>query len=120
MAIGHVELQGGIQRLQDFSAIRHNEENRPTMEQAQSAIDFRQEVNTQAERVADSRDTDPDGAGLNGEGRGNARYRGDGGKRRRSAEEKKEKAQSDGKVFIKASPGDQWHPIKGGDFSITV
>lgn len=115
MGIGQVELQGGLQRLQDFSVIRQNEENRPMLEQMQSAVDFTEEVQEMSERVADSAQTAPEGEAGEGEGQ---EYAGDGGRRRRQAGRN---GPGDGVVYVKgADPNGKRHLLKGGDFSISI
>ncbi len=118
MGIGQVELQGGIQRLQDFSAIRQNEEDRPVVEQMQTSVEFTEEMQNASERVADSSQTTTDSENM-GEGEGGNEYAGDGGRRRRGGKEGEHSP--DGVVYVKgADPKARGHLLKGGDFSIKI
>ncbi len=120
MGIGQVELQGGLQRLQDFSILRQNEENRPSIEQLQTSVEFTQEMQQNADRVADSAQTSTDSEAMGEEGQGEE-YAGDGGRRRRLAVKEEKKRPPDGAVFIKGNtPDARLHSLKGGDFSITI
>ena len=122
MGIGQVELQGGLQRLQDFSILRQHEENRPMVEQLQTQVEFTEQMQTNSERVADSAQTDADSEALGEEGQG-SEYAGDGGRRRKKAAAVKEekKGPPEGAVFIKGnSPNAGMHSLKGGEFSITI
>ncbi len=119
MGIGHVELQGGLQRLQDFSVIRQNEENRPEIEQLQNAADFIQEAQENSSRVADTARTDTEGE-LD-QNAGGEEYAGDGGRGRRKKTVEEKEMPSEGVVFMKSNdPSAKWHSLKGGDFSITI
>ena len=86
MAIGFVEMQGQITRAQDFTSIKHNDDNKGMVEQA----NFGHQMTKQPEyheRKFDAKD------------KGSNEYHGDGGRSRR--EKKEESSEPDGKVIMK-------------------
>ena len=51
MAIGFVEMQGQITRAQDFTSIKHNEDSRPMVDQANFGQQMTKQIERQVNRV---------------------------------------------------------------------
>lgn len=99
MAIGQIELQGQITRAQDFTALKHNEDTRGTVEQANVGEQISKQIEKQVERVNKKEQPEYHNKKFDAKEKGNNEYSGDGGKSRK----KKEKApvEPDGKVLLK-------------------
>ena len=100
MTISRVELQGQVTRAQDFTNIKHNEDNKPTVDQSNFQYQFQQTVETKARQVIQGDRAENEGKDADAKEKGNGRYAGDGGRRRR-----KEEKESDGKVILKGRGG---------------
>lgn len=96
MAIGFVELQGQITRTQDYSAMKHNEDNKAMVEQSTIGQQMTKQVQRQNNKVNHADQSSEKNRKFDAKEKGSNEYYGDGGKRR-----KKEDAEEDGKVILK-------------------
>lgn len=94
MAIGPIELNGAIARAQDFTTIKHNEDQKGLIDQGNFQNHFKKEVNERPHQVNHADDADFHNRKFDAKDKGSNQYEGDGGKNRRKPKE-------DGKVFIK-------------------
>ncbi len=97
MAIGFVEMQGQITRAQDYTTIKHNEDNKVVVEQQNFTQQMTKQIERQSSRVNDSEKTEYQNKKFDAKDKGSNEYQGDGGKQRKSPGKKEE----DGKVFLK-------------------
>lgn len=96
MAIGQIELQGQITRAQDFTTIKHNEDTRGSVEQANVSTQFSRIVEERIKKVNQGEQPEYRNRKFDAKDKGSNEYGGDGGQKR-----KKEKREADGKVLIK-------------------
>lgn len=101
MAIGFVELQGQITRAQDFTSIKHNEDNKGMVEQANFGQQMVKQADRQVNRVNQGEQPDYHESRSDAKEKGNNEYRGDGGRYRK----KRLEENPDGKVLLKKSEG---------------
>lgn len=97
MAIGFVEMQGQITRAQDFTSIKHNEDTRPMVEQANFGEQMTKQVERQVNRVNQGQQPDYHEGNFDAKDKGKNEYHGDGGRSRK----KKLEENPDGKVLMK-------------------
>lgn len=100
MTISRVELQGQVTRAQDFTTIKHNEDNKPTVNQANIQRQFDQNVDNKLRQVNQKDQAENQGKRFDAKEKGNGTYFGDGGRKR-----KKEEKEKDGKVTLKGRGG---------------
>ena len=89
MTISRVELQGQITRAQDFTAIKHQEDSRGFVEQANIHQKTEQKVEVKARQVQHGDKAENEGKRFDAKDGGNGHYYGDGGRTRKKQEEKK-------------------------------
>lgn len=94
MTIGRVELQGQVTRAQDFTTIKHNEDNKTVVDHSNFQNQFEHQVETKAHQVTQGDQTENRGKRFDAKEEGNGNYAGDGGRKRR-------KEEKDGKVVLK-------------------
>lgn len=99
MAIGQIEIQGQITRAQDFTAIKHNEDTRAHVEQANAGEQVSKQADNQVNRVNQKQQPDNQNKKYDAKEKGSNEYSGDGGRNRSKKEEKQKEA--DGKVLLK-------------------
>lgn len=97
MAIGFVEMQGQITRAQDFTSIKHNEDTRPMVEQANFSQQMTKQIERQVSRVNEGKQPEYQEKNFDAKEKGSNEYNGDGGKSRK----KKLEENADGKVLLK-------------------
>lgn len=97
MAIGQIELQGQITRAQDFTAVKHNEDTKGMVEQANVGNQFARHVEAQVKKVNQGNQPEYHNKKFDAKEKGSNEYNGDGGRRGK----KKEKKEPDGKVLLK-------------------
>lgn len=97
MAIGFVEMQGQITRAQDFTTIKHNEDTRGMVEQANVGQQMTRQVDRQVNRVNKGDQPEYHERKFDAKDKGSNEYYGDGGKGRKE----KQKQEADGKVLLK-------------------
>lgn len=100
MTISRVELQGQVTRAQDFTTIKHNEDNKVTVEQTNIQRQFDQNVDMKLRHVNQGEQAQNQQKRFDAKEKGNGTYSGDGGKRR-----KKEEKEKDGTVTLKSRGG---------------
>ncbi len=100
MRISRVELEGQVTRAQDFTTIKHNEDNKTMVNQAAIQRQFDQNVDTRLRQVNQSDQAENQVKRFDAKEKGNGTYSGDGGKRRKKVEK-----EEDGKVVLKGRGG---------------
>lgn len=96
MTISRVELQGQLTRAQDFTTIKHNEDNKAAVDQTNFQRQFDQSVDNKLRQVHQGDQAENEGRNFDAKEKGNGTYSGDGGRGR-----KKEDKEKDGKVVLK-------------------
>ncbi len=96
MAIGFVELQGQITRAQDYTTIKHNDDTKGMVEQANFGQQMTKQVEKQVKRVNKGEQPEYHERKFDAKDKGSNEYHGDGGKNRKGL-----KKESDGKVLLK-------------------
>lgn len=97
MAIGQIEIQGQITRAQDFTSIKHNEDTKGAVEQANVSEQFSKQVEAQVTKVKRGDQPEYYNKKFDAKDKGSNEYHGDGGQNRK----KKEQKEPDGKVLLK-------------------
>ncbi|MBO5209204.1 MAG: hypothetical protein J6B68_07665 [Lachnospiraceae bacterium] len=97
MAIGQIELQGQITRAQDFTTVKHNEDTRGMVEQANVGNQFAKIVENHVKKVNKGEQPEYHNKKFDAKEKGSNEYSGDGGQKGRKKEEK----EPDGKVLLK-------------------
>lgn len=100
MAIGQIEIQGQITRAQDFTVLKHNEDTRGMVEQANAGEQLSKQVENQVKKVNQKEKPENQNKKYDAKEKGNNEYDGDGGKNRKR--EEKAKVEPDGKVLLKS------------------
>ena len=98
MALGPVEMNGILQRTQDFSTIKQNEDNRSLLVQSNIQNEHEQEIDHAMHQVHDADNS------RDSEGEFDARREGR-NKYVKTAAKKKKKAETEGKVVVKGRGG---------------
>lgn len=96
MTISRVELQGQISRAQDFTTIKHQEDNKGLVDQSNYQRQVNQKTEVKARQVQQGDRAENEGKRFDAKEQGNGTYQGDGGSRR-----KKDEPKEDGKVTLK-------------------
>lgn len=99
MAIGFVEMQGQVTRAQDFTTIKHNEDTRSMVDQANFGQQMTKQVERQVNRVNEGKQPEYHERKFDAKDKGDNEYSGDGGKSRK----RKPGENPDGKVLMKKS-----------------
>ncbi len=99
MAIGFVEMQGQVTRAQDFTTIKHNEDTRSMVDQANFGQQMTKQVERQVNRVNGGKQPEYHERKFDAKDKGDNEYSGDGGKSRK----RKPGENPDGKVLMKKS-----------------
>lgn len=99
MAIGQVELNSAMTRIQDFTTIKHNEDQRGMVQQNQIQQQFSKQLDTHIRHVAKSEQSEYQNKKFDAKEKGSNQYSGDGGKHR------KKDQSSDGKYFKRSETG---------------
>ena len=92
MAIGQIELNQAMTRIQDYTTQKHNEDQRGVLQQTQAQDKFNKELNQDIRKVlkADQEDyqnkTEYQNKRFDAREKGSNQYAGDGGKQRKSKE----------------------------------
>ncbi|MBR3606158.1 MAG: hypothetical protein IKL51_01090 [Lachnospiraceae bacterium] len=96
MAIGHVELNNAMTRIQDYTTIKHNEDQKSSVQQNQFQNQFTKELNKDIRQVVKTdqseyqNKTEYQNKKFDARDKGSNQYTGDGGKRRRQNQQKDE------------------------------
>lgn len=96
MAIGFVEMQGQITRAQDYTMLKHNDDTKGMVEQANFGQQMTKQVEKQVKRVNKGEQPEYHERKFDAKDKGSNEYYGDGGKNRKGL-----KKESDGKVLLK-------------------
>lgn len=96
MAIGFVEMQGQITRAQDYTMIKHNDDTKGMVEQANFGQQMTKQVEKQVKRVNQGERPEYHERKFDAKDKGSNEYHGDGGKNRKGM-----KNEADGKVLLK-------------------
>lgn len=96
MTISRVEMQGQIARAQDFTSIKHQEDNKGFVDQSHYHKQVDEKAEVKARQIQQGDNAENEGKRFDAKEKGNGTYYGDGGQRR-----KKEEKEADGKVVIK-------------------
>lgn len=105
MAIGQVELNHAMTRIQDYTTQKHNEDMRGAIQQGQAQEKFNKELNQDIRQVVKSdqseyqNKTQYQNRKFDAKDKGDNQYTGDGGKRRKQEEA------TDGRVKLKQKSG---------------
>lgn len=97
MAIGMIEFQGSIQRTQDFTTIKQQENTKPAVDQSNFQIQTDKRVDEKLKQVTKGDDTAKNENHADAREKGKGRYAGDGGANR------KKKTSQEGKVVLKGT-----------------
>lgn len=98
MSINRIELQGQITRAQDYTTIKHNQDNKGLVDQTNFQTQFHKAVDSKMTQVHKGEDTENEKKRYDAKDKGNGQYSGDGGKQRKESEKDKI---PDGKVAVK-------------------
>lgn len=96
MAISMVELQGGIQRTQDYTAFKHQENMKSALDQSNVQVNIERKVDEKLNQVVRGEDTYKGENHADAREKGKGQYAGDGG-----AGRKKQEIPKEGKVVRK-------------------
>lgn len=105
MAIGQVELNQAMTRIQDYTTQKHNEDHRGAMQQTQAQDKFNKELNQDIRQVIKTNQdeyqnrTQYQNKKFDAREKGSNQYTGDGGSKRKKDEN------TDGKVIAKTISG---------------
>lgn len=99
MSISRIELQGQITRAQDYTTIKHNEDNKGIVDQNNFQNQFSKAVDNRMTQVHQSENAEKQNKRFDAKDKGNGQYSGDGGKNRNKDNQKD--SNSDGKVMMK-------------------
>lgn len=83
MAISPIEFNGVVGRTQDFSTVRHNEEQKGLVDQNNFQTHFEQEVKQNISTVRRQDNADPKNKRFDAKDKGDGEYTGDGGRNRK-------------------------------------
>ena len=83
MAISPIEYNGMVGRTQDFSAVRHNEEQKGLVDQSNFQTQFEQEVKQNTSTVRKQDNADQKQRKFDAKDKGDGEYTGDGGRSRK-------------------------------------
>lgn len=97
MSINRIELQGTITRAQDYTTIKHNEDNKGMVDQSNFQNQFQRVVENKVNQVHQREDTENANKKYDAKEKGDGQYSGDGGRQRKKSQEK----DLDGKVVLK-------------------
>ncbi len=93
MAIGQVELNSAMTRIQEFTTLRHNEDQRGMVEQNHLQHQFSKQLDTHVRHVSKSEQSEYQNKKFDAKDKGSNQYSGDGGSHR------KKKQNTDGRVL---------------------
>ena len=105
MAIGQVELNQAMTRIQDYTTQKHNEDQRGVLQQTQAQDKFNKELNQDIRKVLKENQeeyqnkTEYQNKKFDARDKGSNQYTGDGGKQR------KKTMKSEDKVTFKGNSG---------------
>ena len=83
MSISRIELQGQITRAQDYTTIKHNEDNKVMVDQNNFQMQFNKTVDHKMNQVHHKENAENAEKRFDAKDKGNGEYAGDGGRQRR-------------------------------------
>ncbi len=95
MGLGPIELNGVISRTQDYSTIKHNEDNKGMIDQQAFQNTFEKSLDVKHTQVIKQDDIRKEDRKFDAREKGDNEYRGDGGR------QKKKEKNLGGKVIVK-------------------
>ena len=98
MAIGLVEMQGGIPRVQDFASIKHQEDTKGLVDQSNLAGQSERKIDEKTSQVVSKENASKSNNQADAKEQGRGQYAGDGGTHR-----KKDEVPANGRVVVKGS-----------------
>lgn len=90
MGLSPIELSGGIQRVQDYAALKHNEDNKGHVDQTNFQGQFHKQVEDRSNTVERGNAAGNDQKKFDAKEKGSNEYYGDGGKRKDEKNGKKD------------------------------
>ena len=99
MSINRIELQGTITRAQDYTTIKHNEDNKGMVDQSNFQTQFHKTVENKVTKDHQGDNTENGKKNYDSKEKGNGEYSGDGGRQRRKNKDKENDI--DGRVLLK-------------------
>ena len=103
MAIGPLELQGSITRVQDFAIQRQAEDSKITSDQASFVQHMKDEADNKSNAIVRTDETSNNQKRFDAREKGSNEYSGDGGQRKK--EHGEHDRDKEGKVVVKGHPG---------------
>ncbi len=100
MAIGPIELNNSMTRLQDFTTQKHNEEVKGVVDQGNFQSQFKKEIDDRLNQVHHTDEAQNGESKFDAKEKGHGSYEGDGGKNR-----KKGSSMPEGRVVPKGQGG---------------
>lgn len=97
MAITPIMFNATVQRTQDFTTMKQNEDNKGIIDQGNFQNKMEKEVKLQLSNVRSGDNAEKKGDNSDAKEKGNGTYAGDGGRRRPGQQEEKK----EGKVLLK-------------------
>lgn len=97
MAFGQMDITA-VTRVQDFTSIKQNEDNRSVLQQTQLGHNAEKEIQVKATQVRESEDIEWHSKQFDARQKGDNQYTGDGGKNRK-------KKQVEERVVVKGKSG---------------
>ena len=91
--------EGGAKWQQDFTAIKHNDDTKSMVQQANFGQQMTKQIEKQVKRVNEGKQPEYHERKFDAKDKGSNEYRGDGGKSRRDKREQEQ--EPDGKVIMK-------------------
>lgn len=82
MGLSPIELSGGIQRVQDYAVIKHNLDNKGTVDQANIQGQVEKQVSDKTQTVEHADNANNELKKFDAKEKGSGSYAGDGGKKR--------------------------------------
>lgn len=95
MAVGPIELNGAISRIQDYSVLKQNEDNKGMVNQQAFQTQFNKEIVNRHSQVVESDQLRKEERKFDAREKGDNEYQRSGGKRQ------KKEQKSDGKAVVK-------------------
>ena len=98
MSISRIELQGQISRANDYTTIKHNEDNKAVVDQNNFQNQFNKTIHNKLQQVRHGDNADQEKKRFDAKDKGKNQYAGDGGKQRKKHSDKNDPGE---KVILK-------------------
>lgn len=83
MAIGPIEMTGAVTRAQDYTQLKHNEDQKGMVNQSNFQTQMEKEMKHHLSQVRNANNADKKQDNTDAKNKGNGQYFGDGGKNRK-------------------------------------